>query len=402
MALTETSIRALKPSGKAQKVYDTGGLYLSITPSGAKSWRFKYRMFGKEKKLALGNYPLITLKEARLKRDEAKKQLLSGIDPSAQRQADKRMAALSASNSFKAIAEEWHKTNKAKWTERHASVLLRRLELHIFPHIGHRPVKEIKPMEVLDAIRRIEKRKATHLSHRLLQVCKLIFRYAIVTERAEYNAAADLQGALVAHKEKHYPTLKAKELPQFIEALDAVKTTVQNKLAVRLLLHTFMRQGELRHSKWADINWDHKEWYIPAENTKMRDSHLVPLSSQALTLLNELRALTGWSSYLFPSQQRQKNPVISENTINVVIKRMGYEGKIVGHGFRALASTILNEHGFKPDVIERQLAHAERNKVRAAYNRAEYLPDRRKMMQWWSDYLQAAENISKSNAKQAA
>jgi integrase len=402
MPLTEISIRALKPSTKERKVADSGGLYLLVHPGGSKSWRYKYRILGKEKKLALGLYPLVSLKEARCKRDDAKRQLMNGIDPAAKKQSDKRLAAFNAANTFKEVAEEWHGINKSKWTERHAHVLMRRLELHIFPDLGRRPIKEIKPIELLNTIRKIEKRKATHLSHRLLQVCKLIFRYALVTERAEYNPAADLQGALVAHREKHHPTLKPNELPKFLEALGVVETSMLNRFAVKLLLLTFMRQGELRHSKWAHIDWKAKEWHIPAENTKMRDAHIVPLSSQALALLKELKELTGWSDYLFPSQQRQKNPVMSENTINVVIKRMGYEGKIVGHGFRALASTILNEHGFNSDVIERQLAHAERNKVRAAYNRAEYLPDRGKMMQWWADYLQVAENKKTSSAKQAA
>lgn len=312
---------------------------------------------------------------------------MNGIDPAAKKQNDKLLAAFSAANTFEGVAREWHEVNKSKWTDRHAFVQMRRLEMHIFPDLGNRPVKEIKPIELLHTIRKIERRSATHLSHRLLQVCKLIFRYALVTERAEYNPAADLQGALVAHKEQHYPTLKAKELPKFLEILERVETTPINRLAVKLLLHTFMRQGELRHSKWSDIDWKAKEWHIPAENTKMRDAHIVPLSTQTVALLKELQELTGWSPYLFPSQQRQKNPVMSENTINVVIKRMGYEGKIVGHGFRALASTILNENGFRSDVIERQLAHKERNKVRAAYNRAEYLSERSEMMNWWSDFL---------------
>ena len=322
---------------------------------------------------------------------------MNGMDPAAKKQNDKRLAAFNSTNTFRVIAEEWHEVNKSKWTERHARVLMRRLELHIFPDLGNRPVKEIKPLDLLETIRKIEKRKATHLSRRLLQVCKSIFRYALVTQRVEYNPASDLQGTLVPHKEKHYPTLQPQELPKFLVSLEQVATTLQNKLAIKLLLLTFMRQGELRHSKWTDINWDAEEWLIPAENTKMRDAHIVPLAKQTLELLKELQTLTGYSHYLFPSQQRQKNPVMSENTVNVVLKRMGYEGKLVGHGFRALASTILNEHGFRPDVIERQLAHAERNKVRAAYNRAEYLQERHKMMQWWADYIekiriQTAEN----------
>lgn len=308
MALTEIAIKALKPTNKEQKVYDAGGLYLAISPSGAKTWRLKYRVLGKEKKLTLGVYPALTLKEARFKRDEARKHIADGGDPAVEKKSRKRLAAFNAANTFKAIAEEWHENNKAKWTQRHGEVLMRRLELHIFPAFGDRPIKDIKPLEILETLRKIEKRDATHLAHRLLQIC-------------------------------------------------------------------------------ASIDWKAKEWHLPEENTKMRDAHIVPLSEQAISLLQELKTHTGWSPYLFPTQQRQKNLVMSENTVNVIIKRMGYEGQIVGHGFRALASTILNEQGFKPDVIERQLAHAERNKVRAAYNRAEYLPQRREMMQWWGSLL---------------
>lgn len=387
MALTEIAIKALKPTDKARKVFDSGGLYLLVAISGTKTWCFKYRTLGKERKIVFGPYPLVTLKEARVKRDNAKRQLLDGIDPAVEKQTQKRLAVFNATNTFKAVAEEWHDLNKSRWTERHAHVLMRRLEMHIFPDLGERPIREIKPLEVLATIRKVEK-KGTHLAHRMMQVCKLIFRYALVTERAEFNAAGDLQGVLRAHKQTHYPTLHARELPDFLAKLEKVETTPINRLAVKLLMLTMLRQGELRLSKWSDIDWKAKEWRIPAENTKMRDAHVVPLADQTIRLLQELKALTGWGKYLFPSQQRLKHPVMSENTINVVIKRMGYEGKIVGHGFRALASTILNEEGFRSDVIERQLAHAERNKVRAAYNRAEYLPDRCKMLQWWAEYLQ--------------
>lgn len=385
--LTEIEIRNLKPKEKPYKVFDSGGLYLMVSPKGHKAWNMKYRMDGKEHRIPFGTYPLITLKEARMKRDEARRQIYEGINPAAKQKQEKRLAAFNAANTFRTIAIEWHELNKSKWKERHAQVLMRRMEIHLFPVIGDLPIKDIRALEILSALRKVEKNDTTHLAHRLLQACKLVFRFAIITERAESNPANDLQGALRPHKEKHYPTLKEKELPEFLEALETVDTTVQNKLAIKLLLHTMLRQGELRRSKWENIDWEAKEWHIPAENTKMNDAHVVPLADQTIALLKELHALKGWSKYLFPSQARQKNPIMSENTINTVIKRMGYEGKIVGHGFRALASTILNEHNFKPDVIERQLAHKERNKIRAAYHRSEYLPARREMMQWWADYL---------------
>lgn len=401
MPLTEVAIRNLKPTAKDQKVYDSGGLYLLVTRSGSKYWRLKYRIAGKEKKLALGVYPGVSLKEAREKRDEAKKLLAGGTDPNFKKQNDKRLAVFNTANTFKTVAIEWHQTNKRNWTESYGAMVLRRLELNIFPDLGDRPIKDIAPLELLHTLRIVEKRNATHMSHRLLQLCRLVFRYAIVTQRCDYNPAFDLQGALMPHKEKHHPTLKAKELPNFLTSLESVGTTYQNRLAIKILLHTFLRQGELRYSKWEDIHWDAKEWHIPAENMKMREPHVVPLSKQAIILLEDLHRISGHSAYLFPSQQRQKNPVMSENTVNVVIKNMGYGGKIVGHGFRALASTILNEQGFRADVIERQLAHAERNKVRAAYNRAEYMPERVEMMQWWSNYIEEAAKVKPTKSQAA-
>lgn len=387
MALTETAIKALKPGAKEIKVADAGGLYLAVHPNGSKYWRLKYRFAGKEKKLALGKYPTISLREARDKRDEAKSLLARGIDPGAKKQEEKRLAVFNASNTFKTLTYSWHENFKTDWSPTHGAKILRRLELHIFPTLGNRPIKEIKPNDLLQVIRKVEEREATHLSRRLLQLCRSIFSYAIANQLLEYNPAADLKGALKAHKEVHYPTLQSKELPSFLQKLETVETTPQNKLAIKLLMITFMRQGELRRAKWEDINFNAKEWRIPAENTKMRDEHIVPLARQTIGLLESLHLLTGSSPYLLPSQHRQKHPIMSENTINVVLNKMGYKGKLVGHGFRALASTILNEHGFSPDIIERQLAHAERNKVRAAYNRAEYLPQRKEMMQWWADHL---------------
>jgi integrase len=264
-----------------------------------------------------------------------------------------------------------------------------RVEANILPELGNCSISEIKSLELLDALRKVEKRGATELSHRLLQTCGVIFRYAVLTGRAEYNPTIDLRGALMPHKAESHPTIAAKELPKFFGKLTEVETSPQNKIAIRLIMHTFVRQGELRQAKWEDIDMEAKEWRLPAHTTKMRDLHIVPLSKQSLRLLKQLKELTGHGELLFPSQQRRKHAMMSENTINHVLRKMGYKDKLVGHGFRALASTTLNEMGFRPDVIERQLAHAERNKVRAAYNRAEYLEDRKKMMQHWSDFLEA-------------
>lgn len=394
MPLTDIAVRQAKPKQKPYKMADGDGMYLQVEPHGGKNWRMKYRFNGKEKKLALGTYPEVSLFEARERRFEARKLLAKGIDPSAKKAEDKREALESAGNTFAILAKQWHEANKAKWTPNHGAVVWRRMELHVVPELGHRPIRDIKPQDVLAVIRKVESRDTTELSHRLAQQCAAVFRYAVVTGKADYNPAADLRGALKSHKAQHYPALTAKEVPGLLEKLAKVKTSDQNKLAVRLLMHTFVRQGEMRQAKWSHIDWEAKEWRLPAEITKMREEHVVPLSAQAIAIMRELQAITGHhaSGLLFPSQHYQKKPMMCENTINNLLKKMGYKGKMVGHGFRALASTTLNEMGFMPDVIERQLAHRERNKVRAAYNRAEYLDDRRRMMQVWSDRLEALES----------
>lgn len=385
--LTNTTVKNAKPHKKPYKLTDRQGLYLLVKPNGGKFWRLKYFVAGKEKLLALGAYPDISLDEAREKRLSARKLNASGVDPASQRKEEKRRRAYNVENSFQVVAKEWFETNKPKWTPDHAERLWRRLSLHIISEVGDRPIAEINALDLLDALRKVEKRGATETSHRLLQTCSVIFRYAVLTGRIKYNPTQDLKGALVPHKAENHPTIEAKELPKFFTQLEAVKTTVLNKLAIKALLLTFVRQGELRQAKWEDIHWKEKEWRLPAHTTKMRDMHIVPLANQTINLLADLKKLTGERELLFPSQQRRRHAMMSENTINHVLRKMGYKNKLVGHGFRALASTTLNENGFTPDVIERQLAHAERNKIRAAYNRAQYLPERRKMMQWWADYL---------------
>lgn len=393
MKLTNTAVLNAKPKDKDYKLSDGDGMYLYVTKSSSKHWRFKYRFGGKEKKLSFGSYPEVSLKDAREKRIEARKLIADNQDPSVTKKEEKQQAILNSENTFKPLTEAWHKLNASKWTQEHADKVLRRLELHIFPYLGARPIKEIKPLELLEVIQKVENKGATELSHRLLQTCNVIFRYAIVMGKAEYNPAADLKGALKAHKAEHYPTIPAKELPNFYKKLEVAQTSNINKLAIKLLLLTFLRQGELRKSEWEHVDFEAKEWRVPAHIMKMRDAHIIPLSKQTIELLQEIKTHTGHSKYMFPSQHHQKNPIMSENTIGSVIKkRMGYDGEMVGHGVRALASTVLNEHGFNRDIIERQLAHAERNKVRVAYNRAEYLPERRKMMQWWADYLERAQN----------
>lgn len=388
MLLSDKAIKAAKPKSKVYRLNDGDGLFFQVEPTGRKLWRFRYFFNGKETMMSLGSYPEVTLAEARDKRHEANKLLSNGINPYQKKQEEKRNAIINTANTFKAIAEEWHEANKSKWVASHATRLMQRLKLNVFPDLGDRPIKEITPPELLNVIRKIEMRGATHQSHRSLQVCFAVFRYAIVTGRADRNPAADLQGALKAHTTKHFPTLKADELPDFIEKLEKANTSLQNKLAIKLLMLTFVRQGEMRQARWEDFYFDAKEWRLPAHTTKMKADHIVPLTAQTIAVLKQLKQITGDSEYLLPSQNRQKKPIISENTINQVLHRMGYKDKLVGHGFRALASTTLNEMGYPPDVIERQLAHVERNKVRAAYNRAEYLPQRKEMMQRWAEFIE--------------
>ena len=388
MPLSDTAVRNAKLKDKPYKLTDGEGLYLLVKPNGGKYWRFKYLYVGKEKLLALGTYPEISLGEARDKRQAARKLVADGTDPGTEKKEAKRRLAYNVENSFQVVAKEWHETNKPKWRPDHAAGQWRRLELHMLPAIGDRPIAEIKALDLLDAIRKVEKLGNTETSHRLLHTCSVIFRYAVLTGRITYNPAQDLKGALMPHKKEHHPTIQAKEIPEFFKQLKKVDVSDLKKLAIRLLMLTFVRQGEMRQATWDDVDFEGKEWRLPAHTTKMNDLHIVPLATQTIKLLEELKKLTGEGKFLFPSERRRHHLRMNENAINYTIHKMGYKGKMVGHAFRALASTTLNEMGFPPDVIERQLAHAERNQVRAAYNHAEYLPQRREMMQKWGDFIE--------------
>lgn len=388
MPLTDTQIKNAKPKESMYRLSDGQGLFLQVSPQGGKYWRFRYFYTSKEKMLALGTYPEISLAEARDKRTAARKDVASGIDPSVKKKEEKRLAVFKANNTFETVAKEWHDKNKPRWSPDHADRIWQRLKPNILAPLGKRPIAEIEALEILDALQKVEERGATDLTRRLLQSCNQIFRYAIVTKRATYNPAADLRGALKPHKTENYPRISTKEIPKFLKKLDKAETSQQNKLAIRFLMLTFVRTIELRRAKWEDIDFKAKEWRLPAHTTKMKKSvHIVPLAKQTIKLLEELQALTGEKELVFPAQLRCKHPIMSENTINKVIHSMGYKGEMVGHGFRGLASTALNEMGYTPDAIERQLAHTESNQVRAAYNHAEYLTERRKMMQEWADYI---------------
>lgn len=397
MSLSDAKVRNAKPKAKPYKITDGEGMFLLVTPSGSKYWRLKYHFAGREKLLALGVFPEISLGDARERRAHARKALAAGNDPSDVTKAAKRLAVLKAENAFETVAREWLGQRKHEWADITTRVKTIRLERHLFPKLGNRPIADITAPEVLSVLRVVESNGTLDTARRVMQLCGQVFMYAIATGRAERNPVPDLQGALKAPVRKHHAYLKAADLPEFLQKLETYDGTMdgslQTKLALRLLLLTFVRTTELRAAEWPEIDFNKAEWRIPAERMKMKELHIVPLSRQAVSVLRELQKHTGNRQYIFLNQH---NPVsfMSENTMLYALYRMGYHSRTTGHGFRSTASTILNENGFMPDVIERQLAHGERNKVRAAYNHAQYLPERRKMMQWWAEYLDqvAAKN----------
>jgi integrase len=386
MMLKDTHIRSAKPKNKIFRLFDGGGLYLEVTPAGGKYWRYKFRFLGKEKRIALGTYPEVTLAEARERHLQARKLLADGKDPSQVKKEVRRQAVLNSQQSFEVVARDWHKNRLNNWSENHAKKLLKSFEADVFPKLGLRPIAEITASELLELVRKVEKRGALETAHRVLQNIGQVFSYAIVTQRAERNPAMDLRGALQPVKKENNPYLKEDELPEYLKRLAAYDGHLQTKLALQFLLLTFVRTNELRGALWTEINFDKAEWRIPAERMKMREPHIVPLSRQAVAVLQELQQFNGQWDFVFPNQHKPSG-CMSNNTILYALYRMGYHSKATGHGFRATASTVLNEHGFTPDMIERQLAHCERNQVRAAYNHAQYLKERRGMMQWWADYL---------------
>lgn len=386
--LSDVLCKNASSEGKAiRKLPDGGGLYLWVYQDGRKYWRLRYWQDGKEKSLSLGVYPVVTLKDARGKRDSQRILLDDKLDPSAERKAAKLKSKLAAANSFEAVAREWYGKQVHTWVEHHAKDVLRRLESNIFTSIGLRPIAAIEAPELLAAVQKIENRGSYDLAHRVLQVCGQVFRYGIATGRCQRNPAADLRGALAPHKQKHQAAVRQGELPELLRAIAKYDETggKQTQLALQLLAHTFVRTNELIGAEWAEFDLVNAVWVIPATRMKMKTEHVVPLSSQSLVILQQLQELAGNSRLVFPGRNPAKP--ISNNTMLFALYRLGYKGKMTGHGFRAVASTILNETGFNPDVIERQLAHCERNEVRGAYNRAEYLKERQKMMQHWSDYL---------------
>ena len=387
MPLTNTAIRNAKPRVKRYRLFDSQGLYIEVAPSGGKWWRLKYRILGKEKRLSLGVYPEVSLKDAREKRDQARRSLSEGADPIEAR----KLQSIADGTSFEAVAREWFIKFAPGWSESHANRILRRLENDVFPWLGSRSIEQIDPPELLKVVRRIESRGALETAHRAIRNCGQVFRYAVATGRAERDPTTDLSGALPPARSRHYPTITDPEaIGDLLRAIGGYQGSPITRAALRIAPLVFVRPGELRHAEWPDINLKSAEWRIPPEKMKHRRIHLVPLSRQAIAILKELQLLTGHGQYLFPGRRSPRRPM-SENTINAALRNLGYDkNQMTGHGFRSMASTLLNEQGcWHPDAIERQLAHVERNNVRAAYNYAEYLDERRRMMQAWADYLES-------------
>ena len=394
--LSEIKVRNAKPQESAYKLFDGGGLYLFVTPSGGKLWHFKYHFDNKEKKLTFGSYPEISLLDARQRRDDARKLLANGVDPGAVRKAQKQ-AKVEDTETVEVIAREWHEKFKSKWTEGHALKIMRSLERDVFPWIGTRPIKEIKAPELLTVLRRVESRGVLEGAHRIRGLCSMIFRYAVSTGRTERNPAQDLIGSLAPAKEKHLAAItEPKEVRELLLAIDGYVGSYVVKLALQLSPLVFVRPGELRHMEWKEVDFENALWSIPAEKMKMREPHLVPLSKQAIKILEELQKLTGTSQYAFPSGRTYDRPM-SNNAILAALRRMGYtKDEMTPHGFRAMARTIIDEVlQIRPDFIEAQLAHRVSDPLGRSYNRTQHLNERRKMMQTWADYLDGLKTGAK-------
>ena len=400
--LTDIKVQKVKSKDRPISLFDGHGLYLLVTPSGGKLWRFKYRFNKKEHKLAFGSYPEISLLDARRKRDDARRLLANNVDPGAVHKAQKQ-ANIQETETFEVIAREWHARFTSTWTAGHAETIMSRLERDLFPWIGKRPISEIKAPELLAVLRRVESRGALESAHRIRTICGQVFRYAVATGRAERDPSTDLKGALPQPQEKHMASItEPKKVAELLRAIDGYKGGLIVKYALQFAPLVFVRPGELRHAEWEEIDFENAEWNIPAGKMKMKEPHLVPLSEQALEILKELKNLTGSGRYLFPGRTSQRP--MSENAILAALRRMGYEkDEMSGHGFRAMARTLLDEVlQIRPDFIEHQLAHAIRDPNGRAYNRTAHLNERRKMMQTWANYLDGLRAGAKIPFKQTS
>ncbi|ERK11195.1 Phage integrase, Phage P4-associated [Pantoea sp. AS-PWVM4] len=386
MLLSDIQIKRAKPKEKPYTLNDGAGLSLLIDVNGSKGWRFRYRFIGKPKMISFGVYGEISLAEARRKRDEARALLAKGINPSEARKAEKIALCFSHENNFESVAREWHSSKKASWSEGYAKEVLNCLERDIFPYIGHRPIDQIEPLELLTVLQKIEKRGALEQASKVRRRCGEVLRYAVVTGRAKYNFAPDLVIALNKPKQNHYPFLTEQEIPDFVKALEGYQGSLLTKYATQLLMLTGVRTVELRAAEWKEFDLRNALWEIPKERMKKRRPHLVPLSTQAVEILEKLQVISGKYLLVFPGRNDVRKPM-SDASINKVIKMLGYHGRLTGHGFRHMMSTILHEHGFESAWVEMQLAHVDKNSIRGTYNHAQYIDARRKMMQYYSNTI---------------
>ncbi len=387
--LTDTRIKTAKPQAKLYKLTDERGLHLSVYPNGSKLWHLRFRMEGKERTASLGKYPEVSLAEAREKRDQMRKLIAKGIDPVQSQKAAKEAKKLAQTNSFEAVTRIWFEGWRAARSPRHAEYVIRRLESDVFPVIGSRPIAEIQAPELVKMMKAIQRRGALDIAKRCYQMTGQVFRYAVAHGIAERNPASDIKPGdiLPSRRQTNYARVDARELPALLRAIEAYQGTPVTRLAIKLLALTFVRTSELIGARWEEFDLEAGEWRIPAGRMKMRTEHIVPLSLQAIQILQILHGITGRSALLFPGERNHGKPM-SNNTILKALERLGYKGRMTGHGFRGIASTSLHEQGFEHTHIELQLAHRERNAVSAAYNHATYLKQRAKMMQWWGDYLE--------------
>ena len=385
MYLSDVRIRTAKPQQKPYKLFDGGGLFLLVQPNGSKLWRVKYRYTGKERVYSIGAYPAISMAEARQTRESVKKLLAEGIDPILNRRTTKHQHIEASQKTLEVVARRWFDVKKGE--DEHKDRSLRRLELYAFPRMGFRPIQEITTLELVTCLEAVEKRGILETAHRVKQLLQQVFRYAVRRGLITHNPAGDLRDVLAFPEKNNFACIRPAELPSLLKAINAYNGDVLTLSAMKLLAYTFVRTGELIGARWEEIDWTRQEWLIPGERMKMGREHVVPLARQTLALLEELRVITGDREFVFFAPAN-KEKHLSNGAILSALRRMGYAGRMTGHGFRSLASTTLNEQRkYHPDVIERQLAHAERNEVRAAYNRAEYLLERKKMMQEWADFL---------------
>ncbi len=402
--LTDVEVREKAAEDKQYTVADGGGLSLLVKPNGTKAWRYNYRYGGKQKTLAIGVYPDISLKQARARLAEAKRLLADGLDPSLEKKRKRRQAVLDSTNTLEALAKDWWQHQKGTWSETHAARVWQRLNDNVLKELGHRSITDIDPQDIIAAIRRVENRGALDVAQRVLQATRALFRYAVQIGRLKQNPIIDVTPEILKGRiTQHQPSMPREQLPDFLRALEGYhqQGRLLTQLAIQLLVLTFVRPGELRAARWEEFDWEQKLWRIPAARMKMGTEHIVPLSTQAVAILEQIKSITGAYELVFPSE-RNRHQCMSDNTMRRAIFKLGYDGntpgksKCVPHGFRATASSILNETGFNPDAIERQLSHMERDGVRAAYtHHARYLEDRKAMMQWWGDYLEELKEPGK-------